>query len=119
MRKFLIIPATALAMSLAGCDIDKTQDGEMPTVDVDVKAGQLPKYEVTKTQDGKLPDVDVDATAGRLPKYDVDVADIDVGTKEVTAKVPDVDVDVDMEEKSFTVPDVDIEMPEDDDDGNS
>ena len=38
-------PAIAVAM-LAGCDIDKTQDGEMPTVDVDVKAGALPKYDV-------------------------------------------------------------------------
>ena len=119
MRNLILIPGTALLLALAGCEVEKTQDGDMPSVDVDVKAGQLPKYEVVKTQDGEMPDVDVDVEGGRLPKYDVDVADVDVGTKEVTARVPDVDVDVDMEDKTFTVPDIDINMPDDEDDPNS
>lgn len=81
----------ALLMStLSACDVDKTQEGEMPEVDVDVKEGQM-------------------------PKYDVDAPDVDVSTKEKEVKVPDVDVDVDMEKKTITVPDVDVDMPADDD----
>ena len=103
---------TAGVLTLGACDVDQTQEGRLPDVDVDVEEGQLPKYEVNKTQEGRLPDVDVDVESGQLPKYDIDTPDVDIGTKEVTVKVPDVDVD--MEEKTVTVPDVDIEMPEND-----
>ncbi len=56
--------------------------------------------EVEQTQDGKLPkvDVDVDAEGGQLPKFDVDAPDVDVSVKKkkVEIEVPDVDVDVKM-----------------------
>jgi len=57
--------APLLVMGLAGCDIDRTQEGELPDVDVE---------------------------GGQLPEYDVDAADVDVGTDTQTVIVPDVDV---------------------------
>lgn len=81
----LIVASSAIALS--GCEVDKTEDGEMP-------------------------DVDVDVDGGKLPEYDVRGPDVSVGTEEKTIKVPDVDVD--MEEKQITVPDVDIDLPDDD-----
>jgi hypothetical protein len=45
---------------------------------------------VTKTEDGKAPDVDVDA--GELPKYDVDAPDVTVTTDTQKIVTPDVDI---------------------------
>ncbi|MEO5719178.1 MAG: hypothetical protein ABIR29_11485 [Chthoniobacterales bacterium] len=63
--------------------------------------------EVKKTQDGKAPDVDVNVKSGQLPKYDVDTADVSVKTKEKEVTVPKVTT----EKEKVTVPDVDINMP--------
>ena len=62
-----LIPGALLVASLglAGCDVEKTEEGKMPDVEVE---------------------------GGKLPKYDVDTPDVDVGTKEKTVTVPDVDV---------------------------
>jgi hypothetical protein len=38
--------AMTAALSLSACKVDKTQEGEMPEVDVQAKGGQLPKYDV-------------------------------------------------------------------------
>jgi len=57
--------ALPFAIGLAACDVDQTQEGELP--DVDVRGGQM-------------------------PEYDVETADVDVGTEEKTIEVPDVDV---------------------------
>ena len=64
-----LIPGAILVASLglAGCDVEKTEEG-------------------------KMPDVDVNVDSGKLPEYDVDTPDVDVGTKEKTITVPDVDV---------------------------
>lgn len=64
-----IIPGALLVVTLglAGCDVEKTEEGSLP---------------------------DVDVKGGNLPKYDVDGPDVDVGTKEKTITVPDVDVDM-------------------------
>ncbi|GHA75752.1 hypothetical protein [Cognatilysobacter bugurensis] len=70
---------------------------------------------VEKTQDGELPDVDVNAQGGELPAYDVETADVDVGTEPATVSVPDVDVDVGSEQKTVEVPDVDVNMPQEND----
>ncbi len=51
--------ALTIGIAVSACDIDQTQAGELPDVDVDVDAGQL-------------------------PRYDVDVADVDVGTTQDT-----------------------------------
>ena len=66
MKKF----ATALILSaatlgLAACDVDQTEETELPEVEV---------------------------TEGNMPEFDVETADVDVGTEEVTVEVPDVDV---------------------------
>lgn len=57
--------AATFALGLAACDVDQTQEGEMPEVNVE---------------------------GGQLPEYDVETADVDVGTKETTVEVPDVDI---------------------------
>lgn len=103
MKWMLAILATA---TMAACEVEKEEEGEMPSVDVE--GGQMPEYE--QTQEGELPDVD--AQAGKLPDYDVDAPDVDVGTEEKQVTVPDVDVDT--EEKSVSVPTVDINRDDED-----
>lgn len=58
--------ALASTFALAACDVDKTQEGEMP---------------------------DVEVQGGQLPQYDVDAPDVEVDTKDVTVPVPDVDIE--------------------------
>jgi hypothetical protein len=70
---------------------------------------------VEKTEEGALPDVDVDANAGKMPAYDVETADVDVGTKPAEVSVPDVDVDVSSKPATVAVPDVDVNMPNEND----
>lgn len=84
----LILGATA------GCNVDQTEDGEMPDVNVNADAGNLPEYEIRKTEEGRAPDVDVDVSGGNLPEYDVEGPDVTVGTKTVEVEVPTVDVDL-------------------------
>ena len=59
-----VLPAAAFA--LASCDVEKTQEGNMPEVEV--------KEE------------------GRLPKYDVDAPEVDVTTETKEVEVPEVNV---------------------------
>jgi hypothetical protein len=55
------------ALGLAACDVDQTEEGEMPEVNVE---------------------------GGNMPEYDVETADVDVGTEEKTVEVPTIDVEV-------------------------
>ena len=91
-----ILPAICLALAASACTVEKTEEGRMPDVDVDVEDGNL-------------------------PKYDVDAPDVDVDVEERDIKVPDVDVDVDMEKREIKVPDVDVHPADDkeNDDPNS
>lgn len=59
-----------------------------------VAVAGLSACDVEKTQEGEMPKVDVEVTEGQLPKYDVDAPEVDVKMKEkdITIKVPDVDV---------------------------
>ena len=68
--------------------------------------------DVDQTEPGKLPDVDVaiDAEAGKIPEYDVDTGEVEVGTETETVLVPEVV----MVEEEVDVPTVDVEEPEDD-----
>ena len=88
MPKFFYSAAfiAALMTGTTGCDVEKTQDGELPSVDVDV-----------------------DAQAGKLPKFDVDAPDVDVTTEEKEVLVPKVV----MEKETIEVPDVDVTIPKD------
>lgn len=84
-RKFgSLVLVLLLAMSLAACSVEKTEEGEMPEVSVE---------------------------GGNLPEYDVDAADVDVGTQTTTVTVPDVDVST--ETTTITTPDVDVNPPSD------
>jgi len=81
--------AGLFGLVLLGCDVDKTQEGELPDVDVDVSGDP-----------------------GQMPEYDVETPDVDVGTETKEVTVPDVDVHTETEE--VTVPDVDVTLPDDD-----
>lgn len=68
-KQLLVIPvALLLTVSVTSCRVEQTNEGE-------------------------LPDVDVDAEAGELPAYDVDGPEVDVSTEEKTIEVPTVDVE--------------------------
>ena len=66
--------AALLTVSLVSCDVDKTEDGELPEVKVQVEG------------------------EAKLPKYDVDGPDVTVGKKKVEMEVPTIDVDIPKEE---------------------
>ena len=70
MRKIISFAALgSAALALAACDVDQTEEGALPDVDVE---------------------------GGNLPEYDVEGPDVDVGTREVevpdTVTLPDVDI---------------------------
>ena len=81
-----IFTCSALFMS---CDVEKTEEGEAPDLDVDVEAD-----------------------AGEAPEYDVDWANVNVGSRSKTVKVPKVVVV--MEEEEVDVPYLDVSMPDND-----
>lgn len=109
MNKFQkIIALSAVVFAVTGCDVDKTEKGEMPSVDAD--GGEMPEYEVKKTEEGEMPDVDVEG--GEMPEYDVDTADVDIDTEKETVEVPEVEVTT--EEETVEVPEIEVDMPEDD-----
>ncbi len=60
---FPLFSAAAIAVTFSACDVDKTQEGEMPEVKVE---------------------------GGQMPEYDVDAAEVKVGTTEETVEVPKV-----------------------------
>lgn len=89
MKKYLsILAAPALVMGLWGCDVEQTEEGSMPEVQVE---------------------------GGNLPKYDVDAPDVDVNSKPAEVTVPNVDINT--ETKTIEVPDVNVTMPKDGDAG--
>lgn len=49
---------------------------------------------VEKTEEGSLPDVEVKAEGGNLPKYEVETPEVDVGTKTVEVEVPTATVEM-------------------------
>lgn len=89
-----LFPAAAFAFSLTACDVDKTDEGEMPEVEVTGETN-LPEYEIKKTEEGEMPEVDVKGEAD-LPNYDVEGPDVEVEKKKV--EVPTLDVDLPEEE---------------------
>ncbi|MEH6790072.1 hypothetical protein [Parasphingorhabdus sp.] len=75
MKKFAIAAVMTAGLALTGCEANVTEEGEMPSMDVDVSGD-----------------------AGKMPEVDVDTADVEVGSEEVTVDVPDVDVTMPSEE---------------------
>ena len=89
MKKFLsILAAPALVMGLWGCDVEQTEEGQMPDVQVE---------------------------GGNLPEYDVDGPDVDVSSRPAEVTVPDIDIST--ERQTIQVPDVNVTMPNDGDAG--
>ena len=109
-KKLALSSAIAIAVVTAGCDVEQTREGEMPDVQVDAEAGQLPEYEVVQTQEGEMPDMDVSMEEGVTPEYDVDWMDVDIAMTKETVTVPKVNVV--MEEEVVSVPVIDVTMPE-------
>lgn len=68
MRKAaVVIPlALVLVLSFTACEVEQTEEGEMPEVTVE---------------------------EGNLPEYDVDAPEVDVEMEEKTVEVPDVDIE--------------------------
>ncbi|RPF71501.1 hypothetical protein [Aurantiacibacter spongiae] len=67
MKKIIAVMAVAgAALSLAACDVDQTEEAELPEVE-----------------------------GGNMPEYDVSAPDVDVETGTETVEVPTLDVDVD------------------------
>lgn len=97
-----------LAFGLAACNVEQTEEGDLPDVDIEAESGRLPEYE--QTEEGKLPDVDVTVEEGRLPKYDIEAPDVNVSLEKRTVTVPKVIVVT--EEEEVTVPHIDIDFPD-------
>lgn len=87
IMKNLFLFFTLSFFFFAACDVDKTEKGESPELDVDV-----------------------DADPGELPEYDVDWANVTVDTRTKTVTVPKVVIV--QEEEQVEVPYVDISMPD-------
>lgn len=66
--------------------------------------------DIEQTEEGSLPDIDVDVDPGNMPEYNVDWVDIDVGTRTTTITVPKVVVV--MEEEEVEVPVIDFDAPD-------
>ena len=88
MRKtaFFLAGITAASFALVGCDVQKTQEGNV----------SVPKYEVSKTKEGDV----------TLPKYDVDAPKVDVTAEKKEVNVPKVGVYT--EKETLTVPKIDV-----------
>jgi hypothetical protein len=118
-NKYITITTTlslaALLTFLTGCDMDQTEAGYMPEVDVDATAGEMPEVDVDVAA-GEMPEVDVDYKGGNLPEYDVEFANVDVGMKTKTVEVPKVAVY--WEEEQVEVPYINVTMPDDQDYGD-
>lgn len=69
LLSLLIAPLFAVGMT--ACDVDQTEEGDMP--DVEVEEGQLPAYDV------QGPDVDVTQDTVTVPDIDVNEPQNDEG----------------------------------------
>lgn len=56
--------------------------------------------DVDQTEQGSLPDVDVSTTGGNLPEYDVETGDLDVGSEDVTVTVPTLEIETPEEDQA-------------------
>jgi hypothetical protein len=89
MRKTAFVLAgivSAASIGLVGCDVQKTQEGNVT----------VPKYDVSKTKEGDV----------TLPKYDVDAPKVDVTTEKKSVDVPKVGVYT--EKETLTIPKVNV-----------
>ena len=69
-----------------------------------IGAAGLYLVDLDQTKEARLPTVDVKVTEGQMPAYDVDVADVDISTKEVEVDVPTMDVKTETKTIEVEVP---------------
>ena len=84
LKTTLVTASVLVAFGLAGCDVNKTQEGNV----------SVPKYEVEKTKQGDV----------TLPKYDVTAPTVSVGSTTATVTVPTIET----EQKKVEVPTVTV-----------
>lgn len=65
-RLTMLLAAAGLSLGLAACDVEQTENAELPEVDV---------------------------KGGNMPEFNVDAADVDVTTEKKTIEVPVVNVE--------------------------
>ncbi|UAB78397.1 hypothetical protein INR77_01210 [Erythrobacter sp. SCSIO 43205] len=70
-KTFAITTALIASVTLAACDVEQTEEGEMPDVDVNVEEGNMPEYEV----DG--PEVTTDTETVEVPVLEVEPGNVD------------------------------------------
>ncbi len=75
---YISVLAASLTVTLAGCEVEKTEEGRMPKVEV---------------------------TDGNLPKYDVKTPSVEITTQKKDVTVP-TDIDVKTEKKQIDVPNI-------------
>jgi len=75
----------------------------------------LTACDVQQTEEGEMPEVDMSVEEGNMPEYEVDAPEVKVGTTETEVEVPEVDVSTDKE--TIDVPVVGIEPGDVDDEG--
>lgn len=74
----------------------------------------LAACDVQQTEEGQMPDVDVSVDEGNMPEYDVDGPEITAGTTKRQVEVPNVDISTETE--TVDVPVIGIEPGDVDDD---
>ena len=68
--------------------------------------------DIDQTQEGSMPDVNVSVEGGQLPKFDAEVGKVAVGEKDVTVDVPKVEVTT--EKETVSVPTLSVTPPNND-----
>ena len=67
--------------------------------------------DIDQTEEGSMPNVDVSVEGGNLPEFDAQTGSVEVTEEEKTITVPEVNVTTD--EKTVTVPGVEVTPPAD------
>lgn len=97
-----------------------------------IGAAALYLVDVDQTKEARLPSVDVNVEEGQMPAFDVDVADVNVGSTEVSVPTPTmdvetktvevevpVDVDAGVEDTKIKLPTIEVDKPREDDPANN
>ncbi|MBO6816091.1 MAG: hypothetical protein JJ891_14625 [Rhizobiaceae bacterium] len=70
-----------------------------------VALGAIYFVEVNQTEEGQLPEVDVSVNNGKMPEYEVETGSVKVGSEKTEVTVPEVE----MKEKEVEVPTLEVE----------
>lgn len=76
-----------------------------------VAAAAVYMIDIDQTQEGALPDVDIAVEGGQLPEFDAEVGTVSLGETQVEVEVPEVKVTTNTE--TITVPTLSVDAPGD------